>query len=77
VPRLHERTGAVALELLGQGIEVDAGLREAREHSMPRRKASAAARYCSDEKSSVTFTGTPEKIASQCSSSPKIDLVTT
>ena len=32
--------------------------------SMPRMKASAAARYCSRENRSVTFTGMPAKIAS-------------
>jgi hypothetical protein len=38
--------------------------------SMPRRKASAAARYCSREKRSVTLTGTPAKIASSMAGTP-------
>ena len=38
--------------------------------SMPRRYASAAARYCSRENSSVTLIGTPAKIASSIAGSP-------
>ena len=38
--------------------------------SMPRRYASAAATYCSREKSSVTLIGTPAKIASSMAGSP-------
>ena len=38
--------------------------------SMPRRNASAAARYCSRENSRVTLTGTPAKIASSMAGSP-------
>ena len=38
--------------------------------SMPRMYASAAARYCSREKSSVTLTGTPAKIASSIAGRP-------
>ena len=38
--------------------------------SMPRRKASAAAVYCSREKSSVTLIGMPAKIASSMAGSP-------
>ncbi len=38
--------------------------------STPRNQASAAARYCSREKSSVTFTGTPAKVASSMAGSP-------
>ena len=38
--------------------------------STPRSQASAAARYCSREKSSVTFTGTPAKVASSMAGSP-------
>src|SRR6266511_627509 len=38
--------------------------------SMPRRNASAAARYCSRENKRVTLTGTPEKIASSIAGRP-------
>ena len=38
--------------------------------SMPRIYASAAARYCSRENSSVTFTGTPAKIDSSIAGTP-------
>src|SRR5262249_54793247 len=38
--------------------------------SMPRRKASAAATYCSRLNSSVTFTGTPAKIAPSTARQP-------
>ena len=38
--------------------------------SMPRRYASATARYCSLENNSVTLTGTPEKMASSIAGTP-------
>ena len=38
--------------------------------SIPRIYASAVARYCSRENSSVTFTGTPAKVASSIAGSP-------
>ena len=38
--------------------------------SMPRRNASAAARYCSRENRSVTFTGIPAKMASSMAGRP-------
>jgi hypothetical protein len=38
--------------------------------SMPRRNASADARYCSRENRRVTLTGTPAKIASSMAGSP-------
>ena len=40
--------------------------------SMPRSHASAAARYCSREKSRVTFTGMPAKVASSMAGSPSL-----
>ncbi len=40
--------------------------------SMPRRNASAAARYCSRENRSVTLTGTPAKIASSMAGRPSL-----
>jgi len=38
--------------------------------SIPRAQASAAARYCSREKSSVTLIGTPAKIAASIAGRP-------
>ena len=47
------------------------GLRPASiRRSMPRRNASAAARYCSRENKRVTLTGIPEKIASSIAGRP-------
>jgi hypothetical protein len=47
------------------------GLRPAaRRRSIPRKYASAAARYCSRENSSVTLIGTPAKIASSMAGTP-------
>ena len=40
--------------------------------SMPRKNASAAARYCSREKRSVTLIGMPAKIASSMAGSPSL-----
>ena len=38
--------------------------------SIPRKRASAAARYCSRENNSVTFTGIPAKVASSIAGTP-------
>ena len=40
--------------------------------SIPRKYASAAARYCSRENSSVTLIGTPAKIASSMAGRPSL-----
>ena len=54
-----------------EATEATAGFRPAAiRRSTPRRYASAAATYCSREKSSVTLTGTPAKIASSMAGSP-------
>ena len=54
-----------------EATEATSGLSPAAiRRSMPRRNASAAARYCSRENSSVTLIGTPAKIASSMAGKP-------